>query len=229
MNTTLSNRSNLFTRKKTSNLVIEADMADEDFQVENAINFQAELAKYKREIDRYATHAKALIIGCDETDREAVSLAGEMRKLYKRIESVREEIIKPAKDFVKKVNLLAGGYTDQLDECARLLAAKSGAYKAQLIAKQEAELAEQAAIMEALGLTQTAPVQIEEVTASTKTEHGSTYQLTSWQIEVTDISKVPAQYLMVNEKAVKAALKAGVNEIPGIKATEIKTTHLRAI
>lgn len=228
MNTTLSNRANLFTRKKTRAMIIEADMADEDFQVESAINFQAELAKYKREIDQYAAHAKALTIDSDETDREAVSLAGEMRKLYKRIEAVREEIVKPAKDFVKKVNLLASGYTDQLDDSARLLAAKSGAYKAALIAQQEHELAEQAAIMEALGLTQTAPIPIEEISAKTKTEHGTTYQRTNWQIEITDISKVPAQYLMVNEAAIKAALKAGVAEIPGVKATETKTTHLRA-
>jgi hypothetical protein len=203
-------------------------MADEDFQVESAINFQAELAKYKREIDTYAAHAKTLVIESEETDREAVSLGGEMRKLYNRIEEVRKKIVKPAQDFVKKVNLLASGYTDVLDESTRLLASKSGAYKAALIARQEAQLAEEAAIMEALGLTQSAPVLVDEIEDKTKTEHGSTYQRTSWKIEVADISKVPPQYLMVNEPAIKAALKAGVAEIPGIKATEIRTTHLRA-
>lgn len=37
-----------------------------------------------------------------------------------------------------------------------------------------------------------------------------------WTFEVSDISKVPAEYLSINSKAVNDAIKAGVREIPGI-------------
>ena len=37
-----------------------------------------------------------------------------------------------------------------------------------------------------------------------------------WSFRVTDISKVPAEFLLINEKAVREAIRSGVREISGI-------------
>lgn len=42
----------------------------------------------------------------------------------------------------------------------------------------------------------------------------------TWQFEVTDQAKVPSGFLMVNEAAIKQAIKNGVREIDGVKIFE---------
>lgn len=37
-----------------------------------------------------------------------------------------------------------------------------------------------------------------------------------WEFEIVDLTQVPVEYLIVNEAAVKAAIKEGVREIPGL-------------
>lgn len=43
---------------------------------------------------------------------------------------------------------------------------------------------------------------------------------TVWMHEVTDATKIPREYLIVNDAAIKAAIKAGVREIAGIRIYE---------
>jgi hypothetical protein len=50
---------------------------------------------------------------------------------------------------------------------------------------------------------------------------------TEKRFNVVDLSKVPAKYLMVNEKAVEQDLKLGINEIPGLEIYETTSTQLR--
>jgi hypothetical protein len=39
----------------------------------------------------------------------------------------------------------------------------------------------------------------------------------TWTYEVTDLAKIPAQWLCLNEPLVKAAIKTGTREIPGLR------------
>lgn len=51
----------------------------------------------------------------------------------------------------------------------------------------------------------------------------------SYSIVVNDITKIPAEYMMVNEKAIKAVIKAtaGAIKIPGINFAKTKTVSIR--
>jgi hypothetical protein len=57
----------------------------------------------------------------------------------------------------------------------------------------------------------------------TKQESGVTYR-TDWEIEITDIEKVPAKYIIksVDEKLIKEYLKEGKKSIPGLSCVEKK-------
>lgn len=48
-----------------------------------------------------------------------------------------------------------------------------------------------------------------------------------WDYRVTDIDKVPRQYLMVNEAAIKAAIKGGTRKIDGVEIFEAAKTSIR--
>ena len=66
-----------------------------------------------------------------------------------------------------------------------------------------------------------APVQapLPSVAEASRThgDYGTTASLRGrWVHAVTDMNTVPRQYMMVNDAAVKAAIKAGVRDIPGI-------------
>jgi hypothetical protein len=38
-----------------------------------------------------------------------------------------------------------------------------------------------------------------------------------WDFKIIDPAQIPAEFMMVNEKAIRAAVKAGVRNIPGVK------------
>lgn len=48
-----------------------------------------------------------------------------------------------------------------------------------------------------------------------------------WRHRVTDLDKVPRQYLMVNDAAIKAAVAGGVRDIPGVEIFEDVQTAIR--
>lgn len=73
-------------------------------------------------------------------------------------------------------------------------------------AMDEAQQAEELATAKPLELTRT------------RSQSGSLAGLKeTWTYEVTDIAKVPVPYLTVNDAIVKAAIKAGTREIPGLR------------
>lgn len=49
-----------------------------------------------------------------------------------------------------------------------------------------------------------------------------------WEFEVIDESKVPNEFKIVNEKAIRAAVKAGVRNIPGVKIYQTETLAVKS-
>lgn len=48
-----------------------------------------------------------------------------------------------------------------------------------------------------------------------------------WAFEIKDIAQIPSEYLVLNEKAVREAIKAGVREIPGLKIYQKPTVAIK--
>jgi len=59
------------------------------------------------------------------------------------------------------------------------------------------------------------------------TEAGTVYEKRSWKFLIEDAAQVPREYLMVDERAIRDAVKAGVREIPGVKIYEHKDIAVR--
>lgn len=190
--------------------------------------FQQELQAYSTKVDQAILHAKALDVATEQDAKDAVELAGQMRRLSKKIDATRKEITAPARDFVSRVNGMAADFTDRLETAVNMLATKEGAFRESERKRQEDEAAEMAIIARATGVAVDVVAVEEPVKARTNATSASTYSDTVTEIEVIDMEKVPRQFLILDEAAVKVAVKAGKTEIPGLKIVQKKVTRIRA-
>jgi regulator of protease activity HflC (stomatin/prohibitin superfamily) len=49
----------------------------------------------------------------------------------------------------------------------------------------------------------------------------------NWKHRVTDIQKIPAHFLMVNDAAIRLAIRQGVREVPGLEIYNDTTAYIR--
>lgn len=55
---------------------------------------------------------------------------------------------------------------------------------------------------------------------ATRSEAGTVSERKFWTFEIVDPMQIPRAYLMIDEKAIRAAVKAGVRDIPGVRIFE---------
>lgn len=112
------------------------------------------------------------------------------------------------------------------DEEAKALAeaAAREAATMQTTAQMDAAIAIEEKAAEARDAAQAKPAEM----ARTRGDFGSVATLrATWKHEITDETKVPREYLMVNDAAIKAAIKAKVRSIPGIRIYEDQSVMVR--
>lgn len=198
------------------------------------------LAVYDMEIDRMVAEAGAIQVATEDDNNVAVIMAGTSKKLNRRIEDKRKELVKVPNEYVKAVNGLAKSYQDRLTIIETGLKKKISAYqvKVELDRRKQEEADRQArkelqakVNAEAAALNVEAPViapaVAPELPTVTRTEAGTASQRKEWRFEVTDAAKVPRDYLMVDLSAIRLAVKAGIREIPGVNIYEESVTVLR--
>ena len=176
----------------------------------------------------------------------AVSLLKEVSDYSKALTAQRQELTRPLKEQAKAIEADFKKPLDFLKEADGIIRTKINAYltaerrKAEAEAEAARKAAEEKALADALALeaekgnntydpvTQAAVNEmIEEkqdaiidATAVRSTVNQSTATSTVrtvWTFEVVDLSAVPADFLMLNEKAVRQAIKDGAREIAGLK------------
>lgn len=198
------------------------------------------LEPYERQIDEMLKQAEAITVTDDKTARASTVLAGKFRKVQKGVESLRKEITGPAFDFKRSVDALANGFMEKCKAGADDLGRKISQHQAKV--ELERRKAEESARKVAAELQKkldaearaadVEPVKVEapvirKAPTKVRTEEATSYQHTEWTHEIEDPDKVPREYLMVDEKEIRKAVKAGVREIPGVKIFEKTTTRFR--
>lgn len=198
------------------------------------------LAVYDRELDFLVKRAQEVEVRDEGSLRLAVETAAAAKKLDGAIEKLRKQYVEEPNRFIRAVNNLAKRYQDRLKQVESGLKRKISEYQYQL--ELERRKAEAAAQEEARKLqerlqaeAQAAGVEAPQVVApvipekatTVRTAEGSAIQRTQWTFEVVDPALVPREYLTVDEKAIRAAVKAGVREIPGVRIYEEFVTVIR--
>lgn len=100
--------------------------------------------------------------------------------------------------------------------------------KAEEEAKKSGKDAEQ--VLEDLKATEPQQVvaPIEKPVFKSKSELGSSHTVSAWEVIVEDITKVPAEYLIVDKTKIIAAARGGVREIPGIALKQVQKIAIRS-
>ncbi|MDB4726189.1 hypothetical protein OAF54_02040 [bacterium] len=197
--------------------------------------FDLEIAKSKmnaESIKDLFEKAEAFYVESDEEAKQGVSLAMQSRKLYNAIEKTRKEIVRPHLDFQRAVKEYADGFSGALKKIEKGILSKVEGFQkekekeaARLHAiKVKKEQEERKRIEEANKKTElkisvpTVPTPAPYIAAPQRiaVEDGTSTTENVWKFEVNDASIVPREYLIIDDRAIKQSIKAGIRSIPGV-------------
>jgi len=196
----------------------------------------------RAKINEIAQQCKNIIVSNDDSLATAENLAKTAREVDKLIETKRKEVTKPLLDRKKEIDNFAKEITAELNDAVKGLRSQILTYKQEQERKRQEELRrieeEKRKKEEELKAKLAAEEEIKpEEVQEFKEIRAEEQKLQSapapsgirkqWTFELVDLNKVPHQYLMLDEAKVKAAIKLGVRDIPGIRIFQKESLVLR--
>lgn len=183
-----------------------------------------EFAERARKLQSFAEIRQVLT---DDDVRYATDDLSLLAGLKKNIEATRKEYVGPINDHLKAVNAAFKTITDPLDAADKNNRDKILVYKLEQRVKAEQaeeinrlrmeaarkEMELKGELTESVSLVE--PVSVLPKTVTSDMGASSTVKTRKWEVE--DISKVPAQYLKVDDVTIGKLVRAGIPEIPGIR------------
>lgn len=178
------------------------------------------------------------------TADQATGMIGMVKQITDRIEKRRVEIVKPHNDYVKRVNNFANTVLAPLEAADKTIRRnilgwrqreeqKRKEEEARLRAIQAEEQKAAEAQAEARGeVAPPPPMPIAAVEPLSKTMKGSmggsATARKDWTFRITDPNAVPREYMVVDEKKIRALVKAGLRNISGVEIYEEETLAVRS-
>ncbi|MBU0944220.1 MAG: hypothetical protein KKE53_07180 [Proteobacteria bacterium] len=199
-------------------------------------------APYLNQIKEMVTQAQAHEVIDEETNKQAVAMAGEAKRLAKKITAEGERIVGEPNQFVKSVRGLCKDFTAPLAEIETNLKQKFGPYQSKIeLDRREQERRAQEAARELQkqldaeakekgveSITVITPV-IKKEDKVTRTSTGaSAFIKRPWKAEILDESQVPREYCSPDMRLINQGVRMGVREILGVRIFQDIQTNIRA-
>lgn len=190
-----------------------------------------ELALEKK-VSPLVTKAEELVIESPKDMEVATEMLSKLNKLGDAAEEEKNKVMRPALDVVAAERKRWKPLETVLEGAIGIIRKKMSAYQteAKRIADEKAKAIE-ARIGEGKGKLKldTAVAQIDALDTPEEkvmTGAGSVKFRTDKKFEVVDISKLPVEYLLANEVAIRTAMKDG-KEVPGVRyfTEEVPINH----
>lgn len=175
-----------------------------------------EIRDYSLVVEEIVQNAMDLEISDVETAEEAVFFVCRARDICEKIETAKKKATHKPRLDIEKVNDLAKKFTEPLRRVSEILKDKLEVFKAK---KAEEDALEQ--------LIDDVPSLVSDDFSKIRSHAGSCIEKTVWDYEVMDLSEIPEQFMSVNDKAIKQAIKDGVRSIPGLKIMARQETTIR--
>ncbi|MCB2188623.1 MAG: hypothetical protein KQJ78_19555 [Deltaproteobacteria bacterium] len=199
------------------------------------------LTKQVEPLATLLAQADTIEVESEGQEHEATALAGAIKKLAKALEDERKRITGPALEFKRGVDGMVNGYADRLaraeSEIKRKIMTFRGAQEVerrkkeaaarQAMAEAQAKLDAEASAAGVASVELPAPI-VPPAPSVTRTESGSSHGQKTWAFEVIDPQQVPGKYKIVDEKAIRRDVRAGVREIPGVKIFQEEKLVIRS-
>lgn len=148
----------------------------------------------------------------------AAETLAEIKGKAKELKAMQDRVVKPMNAALAELRSWFKPALDTLDKCEKILKRKIDKAHEEAHARQRAALdAAAAASME--GDTEAAEVALEKAMEQELAPIKGLTMGHTWDYEITDFDAVPREYLLVDDKKVKAVIRAhkGNITIPGIK------------
>jgi len=165
--------------------------------------------------------AHTVQVNSEEEYQTAAEVLLQVKEKIKAIEEVRKSFVGPLNATVKTINAFFKEPRTQFEMAEAHLKRAMGAYKAKLEAARQKTLQEaavQAQAGDAVGFT----ALMVRAAAQPVAEAPGTHSVVRWKFEVTDEAAVPREFLMVDERKIRAHVTKlkGEARIPGVRVYE---------
>lgn len=180
------------------------------------------IAIYKEKVPSLADEALTLKVGTPIAMEVATELLSRLNKTLDQIEAEEDKVLAPLKEAVKAEKSRWEPFKLKLKPAIDALRIKIGEYQTKQLAKAKAK--EEAILNDDsldTGKAIKALSSIKTPVTEVATQSGSLTFMTVPKLEITDITKIPRQYLIPDEVAIKKALKEG-KKIPGAILKEVQ-------
>jgi hypothetical protein len=163
----------------------------------------------------------------------------QLKRIDLLVETKRKSLTKPLKDAAKKIEAQFKPTADLIEKADAMLRTKLLAYRQDEERKAEQArkaLLDQAATATEAGDTNAALV-LSQQAMSVGTDLATTSQATDgsvqvkmlWTFEVEDQAAVPLEYHTLDTTKIRAAVRAGVREIPGVRIFQTEQVAVSAV
>jgi hypothetical protein len=186
--------------------------------------------------------AQAIEVKTSAAAANATEMTGQTKRLAKSVDDRRKEIIAEPDSFVRKVNGFCKPIADRLKAIESLLKRKLADYAYQVeLQRREIERKQNEARVElqkqvdaeaaAKGVESVtiAPVAMPTKKEPVRSDSAVSSAVMVWKHEVIDAAAVPREYLMVDDKAIAAAVKAGIRNVAGVRIFEEAEMRVRRV
>lgn len=156
--------------------------------------------KFMFSINGLTASAAGLSIESKEDAEHALDLACTAIDLADDIKVIKDSLTAPSKQFISEVNDAAEIYTNRLLDVKKAVVEQIEWWK--------------------LGTSEVGELRTSNIMA---------YDKSDFVFQVTDLEAIPKEYLVVDEKKVKEAMKVGVATIPGLQIVKTTKTILKRV
>ncbi len=187
---------------------------------------EIELQRYSCSIDKSMKEATRFDVCSRFSAESAQTMVVQARHEFKRLESLRKQIVDP---YRRKVNQINDGFkclTERLESVEELLVEKIDDWKEK--SRKQEEEAEQDAIELAREMGSEVMPQFTESHEKIRSKGASSYEVEEWKFSLENLEEVPREFLKIEEEKVKTMIKCGVRQISGIKIYSEKKTVIRS-
>ena len=176
---------------------------------------ESKVAAIKEDLDMILKEGEKLTITDVESYKTAVGFLAKVTKRISRFADMRDWLLKPLKNDLKdaenKFKMMEEPYIQAAEPLREEANKFVDEYMVKFMERAEKE---------------DSPLEIPDL--SVRTEAGLAYVTSHEDVEIDDPSKVPPEYMMVNMTKVRAAIKSGERDIPGVKLRKKYSIGLRS-
>lgn len=204
---------------------MSVNLLDDELIVLAPLDVEQSKIQVKQVLKDMLGFAEQLVVNSESAYKRMTSLYAQARTWKKAIEEKRKSLTEPYRKKVSEINDSAKKLTDTLDCVINHANAKTMSYQALLVKQKEEEDARLRAAADLFDASD--EIYIPPMEKVLRGDGAIAVTKTEKKYRLSDISKVPVKYLMLDEAAIKRDLALGINSIPGLEIYEEQTTKLR--